>query len=59
MVRAHVTENQFNDYLERATNTEHAGLMTLHQQTDTFGGQELATEKHVTDGARVRYRQPI
>ena len=29
MVRAHVTENQFNDYLEHATNTEHASLITL------------------------------
>ena len=27
MMRAHVTENQFNDYLEHATNTEHASLI--------------------------------
>ena len=59
MVRAYVTDNQFNDYRERATNTEHASLITLPQQTCTFGGQRLATEKHVTHGARVRYSQPI
>ena len=29
MVRAHLTDNQFNDYLEHATNTEHASLITL------------------------------
>ena len=27
-MRAHVAENQFNDYLEHATNTEHASLVT-------------------------------
>ena len=26
-MRAHVAENQFNDYLEHATNTEHASLI--------------------------------
>ena len=46
--RAHVTGNQFNAYLEHATNTEHANLIILlPQQTSTFGGQGLATEKHV------------
>ena len=59
MVRAYVTENQFNDYLKHATNTEHASLITLRQQTYTFGGQGLATEKHVKHGARARYRKPI
>ena len=51
---AHVAENQFHDYLEHATNTEHASLI-IHppQQTSTFGGQWLATEKHVTHGART------
>ena len=51
---AHVTENQFNAYLEHATNTEHASLIILlPQQTYTFGGQGLATEKHVKHGART------
>ena len=60
MVRAHVTRNQFNAYLEHATNTEHANLIILHpQQTSTFGGQGLATEKQVKHGARARYRKPI
>ena len=34
MVRAHVTENQFNDYLEHATNTEHASLIILLPPTN-------------------------
>ena len=51
---AHVTGNQFNAYLEHATNTEHASLIILlPQQTSTFGGQGLATEKHVKHGART------
>ena len=50
---AHVTDNQFNDYLEHVTNTEHASLMTFSPTTHTFDGQWLATEKQVTNGART------
>ena len=58
MVRAHVTGNQLNAYLEHATNTEHASLIILlPQQTSTFGGQWLATEKHVKYGAHVTGNQ--
>ena len=32
MMRAHVAENQFNDYLEHAKNTEHASLI-IHPPT--------------------------
>ena len=54
MVRAYVTDNQVNAYLEHATNTEHASLIILlPPQTSTFGEQGLATDKHVKHGART------
>ena len=60
-MRAHVAENQLNDYLEHATNTEHASLIihTHTQQTSTFGGQGLAIETQVTKARyKHRARQP-
>ena len=56
MVRAHVTRNQFNAYLEHATNTEHASLIILLPPANTCG-QRLATEKHVRHGAHITGNQ--
>ena len=59
-MRAHVAENQLNDYLEHATNTEHASLIIHTPPTNIpFGGQGLAIEKHVTKARyKHRARQP-
>ena len=55
MMRAHVAENQLNAYLEHATNTEHASIIIFlpPANVSTFGGQGLATEKQVKNGART------
>ena len=56
---AHVTENQFNDYLEHATNTEHASLITLPRTNVHLRAACATRATHASGGSRApRTRAP-